>query len=145
MSADDGIEPGLELGRRELVLTPDWIEQYMGAIDARNPWYTDDSPFGGPIAPAAVLNYELQMFGGWVPPGAGARMLNVKQRWEFREPMRPGQRVVLSARVAERYLRRGRDHVAVEASVHDLEGRLLCRTLSTHAWPVDDDAAGEAR
>ena len=57
----DGIYPGKDLGTRELVLTPDWIEKYVGSIDVRNPWYTHDSPFGGPIAPAAVFNYELQL------------------------------------------------------------------------------------
>jgi hypothetical protein len=141
----DGIEPGLELEARELVLTPDWIEKYMGAIDDRNPWYVADSPFGGPIAPAAVLNYELELFAGWHPPNIPAReVLNTKQRWEFRRPLRPGQRVFLSARVHDRYEKRGREHIALEACARDAEGNLLCRCITTHAWPIRKQGRDQA-
>jgi hypothetical protein len=120
------------------VLTPDWIERYMGAIDDRNPWYTSDSPFGGPIAPCAVLNYELQMFGGWHPPGIKGAILNTQQSWEFHRPLRPGQRLRLTGRVNARYRRRGREYIAMEASAWDLEGNLLCRTVTIDAWPIAD-------
>lgn len=132
----DGIDPGIDLGSREIVLTPDWIEKYMGSIDDRNPWYTDDSPYGGPIAPAAVFNYEMELFKGWHPPGVIGTVLNTGQKWEFRRPMCPGQRVLLKGRVAERYERRGREYIAMEATAHDEEGNLLCRTVTTHAWPI---------
>ena len=89
------------LGTRELVLTPDWIEKYLGSIDVRNPWYTHDSPFGGPVAPAAVFNYELQLSGGWHPPGIRGAILNTGTRWEFHRPMRPGQRITVRSRVLD--------------------------------------------
>jgi len=132
----DGIEPGLDLGTRELVITPDWIEKYMGSIDARNPWYTDDSPFGGAIAPCAVFNYEMELFAGWHPPGISGRILNTGQTWEFRRPMRPGQRVILKGRVQDRYWKQGREYISMEARAYDEEGALLCRTVATHAWPA---------
>ena len=132
--SSDGIEPGLELGTRELVITPAWIEKYMGSIDDRNPWYTQDSPFGGPIAPAAVLNYEMELFGGWHPPGV-TDVLNTKQVWEFRRPIWAGQRITLKGKVVERYEKRGREHVSMEAVALDAAGNLLCRTVTTHAWP----------
>ena len=114
----------------------DWVEKYMGSIDARHPWYTGDSPFGGPIAPAAVLNYEMEMFGGWHPPGIGNEILNTGQVWEFRRPMRVGERVFLSARIHARYQKRGREYVAMEACARDADGNLFCRTITTHAWPL---------
>ena len=132
----DGIEPGLELGTRELVITPDWIEKYTGSIDDHNAWYTDDSPFGGPIAPAAVFNYEMSLFGGWHPPGIKGRILATDEIWEFHRPMRPGQRVLVKGRVHERYEKNGREYISMEATAWDEEGRLLCRTITTHAWPV---------
>ena len=141
--SSDGIEPGLELGTRELVITPDRIEKYAGSIDDRNPWYTDDSPFGGPIAPAAVLNYEMELFGGWHPPGIKGRILNTDQIWEFHRPMRPGQRVVLRGRVHDRYQKRGREYIAMEATAWDEDGQLLCRTVTTHAWPVQSPDADD--
>ena len=132
----DGIEPGLDLGTRELVITPEWIEKYMGSIDDHNPWYTEGSPFGGPIAPSAVFNYEMELFDGWHPPGISGRILNTGQTWEFRRPMWPGQRVILKGRVLDRYLKRGREYISMEACAYDEEGRLLCRTVTTHAWPA---------
>ena len=163
----DGIEPGLDLGTRELVITPDWIDKYAGSIDVRNPWYTDDSsdspdspdspdssdspdlsespesPFGGPIAPAAVFNYEMELFAGWHPPGIQGRILNTDQTWEFHRPMRPGQRILLKGRVHDRYKKRGREYIAMEATAWDEDGRLLCRTVTTHAWPVQRPGSDE--
>ena len=139
----DGIEPGLDLGTRELVITADWIEKYASSIDDRNPWYTDDSPFGGPIAPAAVFNYEMELFGGWHPPNIVGRILNTDQTWEFFQPMRPGQRILIKGRVHDRYEKRGREYIAMEATAWDEGGQLLCRTVTTHAWPVQSPASGD--
>jgi hypothetical protein len=135
-SGSDGIEPGLDLGSRELVITPDWIQKYVDSIDGHNPWYTDDSPFGGPIAPAAVFNYEMELFEGWHPPDIKGRILATEETWEFHRPMRPGQRVLLKGRVQDRYERRGREYIAMEATAWDEQGRLLCRMVTTHAWPI---------
>ena len=136
----DGIHPGLELGDREIVVTEEWIEKYRRSIDDENPWYAGESPFGGPIAPAVVFNYEMEMFKGWHPPGIG-NVLNTGQTWEFRRPMRPGQRVTLKGRVAERYLKRGREYVAMEATAYDEEGNLLCRTVTVHSWTPAAEAS----
>ena len=135
-SYPDGIEPGLDLGTRELVITRDWIEKYMGSIDDRNPWYSDDSPFGGPIAPSAVFNYEMELFAGWHPPRITGTILNTSQSWEFRRPLRPGQRVILRGQVHDRYEKRGREYIALEATACDQDGNLLCRTVTTHAWAM---------
>ena len=135
-SWSDGIEPGLDLGTRALVITPDWIEKYAGSSDDRNPWYSVDSPFGGPIAPAAVFNYEMELFGGWHPPNIKGHILNTDQTWEFHRPMRPGQTILLKGRVHARYENRGREYISMEATAWDEDGQLLCRTGTTHAWPV---------
>jgi hypothetical protein len=140
----DGIDPGLELGTRELVITPDWIEKYMGSIDDRNPWYLGDSPFGGPIAPAAVFNYEMEMFDGWHPPEVMSSVLNTSQSWEFHRPMRPGQRVFVTGVVHDRYQKRGREYVAMQATARDEEGNVLCRTVTTHSWSIPEGDGGAA-
>jgi hypothetical protein len=130
----DGIHPGKDLGTRELVVSEAWIEKYMGSIADRNPWYTHDSPFGGPIAPAAVFNYELQLCGGWHPPGIEGEILNTGTRWEFHRALRPGQKLTVRSRVHDRYVKRGREHIAMEASAYDEEGNLVCRCITTDAW-----------
>jgi len=131
------------LGTRELVITPEWIEKYLGSIDAQNDWYSDDSPFGGPIAPSAVFNYEMMMFGGWHPVGATS-ILNSSQTWEFRRPLRPGQRIQVEGVVLDRYLKRGREYVAMQSTARDEDGNLLCRTVTTDSWYAPDDAQGES-
>ena len=134
--------PGLHLGTRELVITPDWIEKYLGSIDARNPWYSEDSPFGGPIAPSAVFNYEMMMFGDWHPVGATS-ILNSGQTWEFRRPLRPGQRIQIVGVVVDRYEKRGREYVAMQSTARDEDGNLLCRTVTTDSWQAPENALDE--
>jgi hypothetical protein len=51
--------------------------------------------------------------------------------------MRPGQRITVRSRVHDRYRKRGREHVAMEASAYDEEGNLLCRSITTDAWPAE--------
>lgn len=35
----------------EYTLTPEEIARYVGPMAIENPWYTQDSPLGGPVAP----------------------------------------------------------------------------------------------
>ena len=131
----DGIDPGLDLGTRDLVITQELIAKYLGSIEADNPWYSEDSPFNGPIAPAAVLHYEIDSFKGWHPPGI-SKILNNGRWWEFNRPTRPGQRITMKARVASRYVKRGREHIGIEVTVSDQQGGLICRCGTTDSWPV---------
>ena len=84
----------------------------------------------------------MELFGGWHPPGIQGRILATDETWEFHRPMRPGQKVLLKGRVHDRYEKRGREYIAMEATAWDEDGQLLCRMVTTHAWPVQGSETG---
>ncbi|MBV8775053.1 MAG: hypothetical protein JO166_22370 [Deltaproteobacteria bacterium] len=47
---------GRDFGGFEFDITPATIENYIAGMGDDNPWYTGDSPIGGPIAPALILH-----------------------------------------------------------------------------------------
>ena len=50
----DGINPGLELGAREIVITEDWIEKYRRSIADDTPWSAGAAPSRRPVPPRAA-------------------------------------------------------------------------------------------
>jgi len=46
---------GKDLGVQTFVASLELIQQYLAGIGDRHPWYTGDSSFGGPVAPALIF------------------------------------------------------------------------------------------
>ena len=43
-----------ELGKKEVLITGEMIQACANAIESKHPWYFEDSPFGGRIAPPTI-------------------------------------------------------------------------------------------
>jgi acyl dehydratase len=123
----DDIHVGKDLGRREVEVTPELVDRFRAGCADDHPWYSSESPFGGPVAPALVGCQEPWRFAGWYPPELRGN-LHAKQEWDLFAPVMAGSTFVSRALVAERYPWRGDRHVIVnEVGIHDTEGRLLAR------------------
>ena len=46
---------GKDLGTLDLTITEEMVQHYTQGLDEPNPWYTDDSPFGGPVVPVIIF------------------------------------------------------------------------------------------
>ena len=46
----DVIQVGEEFKSDDFLIKPEDVETFAYAVDDHNPWYFEDSPFGGPIA-----------------------------------------------------------------------------------------------
>ena len=105
------VHPGKDLGTIELRITDEMVQHYVKGLDEPNPWYTAASPFGGPVAPVIVYQQADTEFKGWYLENLFGNLWR-RQEWEIHAPVRVGQVLRCSARVADRYRRRDRDVVA---------------------------------
>jgi acyl dehydratase len=105
------------------------IRTCAGAIESTHPWYFEDSPYGGRIAPPTIfdndtlrlLDEQYARFGS----------IHARQAWEFKQPVRLGTRVTLTVRVVDKYMRRQRPYIVMELTAIDADGVELCRSLHT--------------
>ncbi|OGO52249.1 MAG: hypothetical protein A2148_06310 [Chloroflexi bacterium RBG_16_68_14] len=124
--AKGDVQVGLDLGAHEYEITPEQVRDYAEGVDDHNTWYTEGSPFGGPVAPALILHSECYRFGGWYLPNIWGN-LHARQEWELFAPIMIGDKVSTRATVVDRYVKRGRDYVVNGVQVFGADGRLISR------------------
>ena len=119
------LQVGEEFTSNDHVVTPEDIEAYAFAVDDHHPWFTEDSPFGGPIAhPTLLANQALMMRHNRYTVHAG---LHARMEFEFLEPIRPGVRVRSYGRVVDKYERRGKPYMVTEFATQAEDGTVLVR------------------
>jgi acyl dehydratase len=123
------LKVGETLGCREIVVSDDMARTCAEAIDSAHPWYREDSPFGGRIAPPTIFDNEsLNMLDEQY---ARFGSIHVRQAWEFENPVKVGSRVTLTVRVADKYVHRGRPYLVMGLTAVDENGVPLCRSTHT--------------
>mgnify|MGYP003589610134 CR=1 FL=1 len=133
------IDVGEELGRKEILITDEMIRTCAGAIESARPWYFEDSPFGGRIAPPTIFDNETlrmldenyERFGS----------IHAKQAWEFKNPARLGKKVTVTVRLVEKYVRRDRPWIVMELLAGDEDGVEVCRGRHTSLMSMKGGAA----
>ena len=55
---------GKDLGTLDLTITEEMVQHYIQGLDEPNPWYTDHSAFGGPVAPVIIFQDVSSLFKG---------------------------------------------------------------------------------
>ena len=123
------VEIGEVLGRKEVVITDEMVRRCAGAVESTHPWYLEDSPFGGRIAPPTIfdndtlrmLDERYERFGS----------IHAKQAWEFVRPARIGDRVRLTVRLVDKYVRRHRPYIVMELTAVGEDGAEICRGRHT--------------
>jgi acyl dehydratase len=121
----EAVQVGEEFVSDEHLVTPEDIETYAFAVDDRHPWFSEASPFGGPIAhPTLLGNQALRLRHSRYIVHAG---LHARMEFEFREPIRPGVRMRSRGRVIDKYERRGKPYMVTEFETADEDGTVLVR------------------
>jgi acyl dehydratase len=124
----ESVYAGKELGSLDLTITEEMVQRYVKGLDEPNPWYTKDSPFGGPVAPVIIFQDVDSRFKGWYLDNLFGNLW-MRQEWDIYAPTRVGQTLRCSARVVDRYRKRDRDVVAQELLVRDAAGNLVARSI----------------
>lgn len=127
---------GDELGSLDFVITAEQVERNAWANDDYNPWYMEDSPFGGRIiSPVFLASFDARLFYGYYsyPPGGS---LFARQEFEYLVPLRIGESYTMTGTLTEIYQRKGRTFFVAGMSVTDTQGTEVMRMSKTVATPV---------
>jgi 3-hydroxybutyryl-CoA dehydratase len=112
----EAIEVGEILGRKTVYITDEMVRTCAHAIESTHPWYFEESPYGGRIAPPTIfdndtlnmLDEQYERFGS----------IHAKQTWEFKHPVRIGAQVTLTVCVIDKYIKRQRPYIVMELVAH---------------------------
>lgn len=120
------VRVGEEFRSDDFLIKPEDVETFAYAVDDHHPWYSGDSPFGGPIAhPVLLGNQALMMRHSRYIIPAG---LHAKIQFEFLEPLRAGMRVRSYGKVIDKFEKRGRYYMVTEfATKNEESGDVLVR------------------
>lgn len=132
------IEVGKDLGEYQYRLTSWRLLKYIESTGDDNPWYREDSPFGGIIAPATICDSDLiQLPGLRQIVEAYSNRLVAGQEYEFINPARPGKLLTVKGIIADAYIKGERQYVVFEGLSTDEDNRDLVRTRMTYCcWHV---------
>jgi acyl dehydratase len=131
---------GDKLGSLDFVITAEQVERNAWANDDYNPWYMEDSPFGGRIISTVLLaSFDARLFYGYYsyPPGGS---LFAKQEFEYLVPLRIGESYTMTGTLIDMYRRKGRTFFVAGMSVTDGQGTEVMRMSKTVATPVQPAA-----
>ena len=121
----DALQVGETFVSDTKLVTPEDVEAYAFAVDDHHPWFTEASPFGGPIAhPTILANQALALRHSKYIVRAG---LHAKMEFEFLEPIRPGVRARSRGTVVDKYERRGKPYMVTEFTTKAEDGTVLVR------------------
>jgi acyl dehydratase len=133
---------GEELVTIEFVITEEMVERNAWATDDYNPWYMDNSPFGGRIiSPAYLASFDANVLFGYYayPPGGS---LYAKEEFEYIQPVMVGSKYTMRGKMLDIYKRRGRTFFVCGIVVADMVGTDVVRIVKTVAAPVRPLSAG---
>lgn len=111
-SAWDVIQVGEDLGSFKYLLTGEMIENYRRVVD--NPLAAYPTVAGRHPARAMYQKYGERM-----------RVPNAGQESQYFNPPLPGKWIHVTAHVADKYIRREKRYLVIEARAVDEDGRLI--------------------
>lgn len=121
------VEVGEEFGPIDEVVSDFTIKRFAFMMDDYHPWYFGESPFGKRIGHAGILGNELlQLFTTVYDPNTVVGLHTQEELW-FANPVFCGERARLWGKYVEKYERRGKGYVVMEAEARGEDGRLLLR------------------
>jgi len=123
-------EVGEVFGPIEVLVDDYKVKSFAFTQDDYRSWYFDDSPFGGRIGHASILaNDLLQLYHlRYEEYGASETAgLHTQEELWFHNPIFVGERATLRGEYVDKYERRGKGYVVMEAEARGEDGRLLVR------------------
>ena len=124
------IEVGADLGRMEWTVGPENVAGLMENDQDYHEWYAESSPWGEPVVtPMATYPPVRILF----TKKYNVRGVFYEYESEFIRPIHYGQKVIITGRVVDKWIKRDREYVRYEAEGRSEDGELLFRTRRAHA------------
>lgn len=111
-------------------VTPEWVKHDSDFKADDSPWYTEKSPWGGPVAPATLTNADFDRFlraNDFIMSG----IIPTKTAHEYHHPMKIGATATTTCTIVEAFERKGRNYVTFEFVTTDNEGNLIIKKRDT--------------
>ena len=121
----DEIVIGEELGSYEYLLTQEMLDNFRAAVE------DPDAPF-----PTLAVKHDATALAMVYDDQTGG--VNAGNEVEFFNPPIPGKRVKVTGRVYDKYLRRDKPYMVIEATAEDEDGRLI-EKLRTYQMKKPDE------
>ena len=121
----DAIEIGEELGSYEYLLTQEMLDNFRASID------DPEASFR-----TLAVKHDATAFAMVYEDNTGG--VNAGNEVEFYSPPTPGKKIRVTGRVADKYLRRDKPYMVIEATAIDEDGRLL-EKLRTYQMKKPDE------
>ncbi len=119
------VEIGEELGSYEYLLTQEMLDNFRASID---------DPEG--CFPTLAVKHDATALAMVYDDTTGG--VNAGNQVEFFNPPIPGKKIRVTGRVADKYLRRDKPYLVIEATAVDEDGRLL-EKLRTYQMKKPDE------
>lgn len=119
------VQVGEELGSYEYVLTQEMLDNFRKAVD------DPEAPF-----PTLAVKHDATAFAMVYDDTTGG--VNAGNEVEFFNPPVPGKKVRVTGRIHDKYLRRDKPYMVIEATAVDEDGRLL-EKLRTYQMKKPDE------
>ena len=121
----DKVVIGEELGSYEYVLTQEMLDHYRASID------DPEAPF-----PTLAVKHDATALAMVYEDTTGG--VNAGNEVEFFNPPIPGKTIKVTGRVHDKYLRRDKPYMVIEATAEDEDGRLI-EKLRTYQMKKPDE------
>jgi hypothetical protein len=118
-------EIGEELGSYEYTLTQEMVDAFRSSVD------DPEAPF-----PTLGVKHDATAFAMVYDDPIGT--VNAGNEVEFFNPPVVGKKISVKGRIADKYLRRDKPYIVIEATAIDEDGRLL-EKLSTYQLKKPDE------
>jgi len=119
------VEIGEELGSYEYVLTQEMVDSFRRSVD------DPDAPF-----PTLAVKHDATAFAMVYEDNTGG--VNAGNEVEFFNPPITGKKIRVTGRIADKYLRRDKPYLVIEATAVAEDGRLL-EKLRTYQMKKPDE------
>lgn len=111
----DSIPIGDDLGSLDYVLTQQMVDDYRRVVDNPHAAY-----------PTVAARHPANLF--YRKYASVMRVPNMGHDSEYFNPPIPGKRITIHGRIADKYIRRGKTYLVVEATAIDEDGRRIERS-----------------
>lgn len=120
------------LGSYDKEVTEKESGPYIRAVGDKNPWFSENSPFGGPVINPLMFGDEyVRLYFDCANYSRNEGTLHSRTEHENFGILKVGSKVKVSGRIADKFTRRGRRGLTIEVNVADEQGKPVSTTKIT--------------
>jgi 3-hydroxybutyryl-CoA dehydratase len=124
----DAMYPGMEFGEVSYELTPEQVKKYIEAVEGEGGPGADAAP---PTIAALFTTLRVVLREHKMPPGA----IHAKQYFKFIRPVRAGEKLRITVRIADKFVKKERNWAVIESSVYNEKGEPVIIAKMSGIWP----------